>query len=57
MRLGDLPGLRGLPTLVKHQLRASFYITAIVCWLVLKFSWLAEKRKDKNLGTEMYVMF
>lgn len=57
MRPGALPGLRGLPTLVKHQLRASFYITAVVCWLMLKFSWLAEKRKDRTLGSEMYVMF
>jgi len=57
MRLGALPVLRSLPTLVKHQLRASFFITALVCWLVLAFSWLVEKRSERNLGSEMYVMF
>lgn len=57
MHIGSLPGLRSLPVVVKHQLRASLFVTALVCWLVVKFSWLAERRRDRNLGTEMYVMF
>lgn len=57
MHIGYLPGLRSLPLVVKHQLRASLFVTALVCWLVVKFSWLAERRPDRNLGTEMYVMF
>jgi hypothetical protein len=57
MHIGSLPGLRSLPLVVKHQLRASLFVTALVCWLVLKFSWLAERRPEQKIGTEMYVMF
>lgn len=57
MSIGTLPGMRYIPKLVKHQLRASLYATAFVCCLVMIFSWLATRKGDRNLGADMYVMF
>lgn len=40
------------------QLRAAGLIgTAVICWLVIRFSWLADRRQNRRLGSEMYVMF
>lgn len=57
MNIGTLPGVRHIPKLVKHQLRASLYSTAFVCCLVMIFSWLVIRKADRNLGADMYVMF
>jgi hypothetical protein len=46
-----------LPLLVRQQLQCSYYLTAVVCWLLLLSSPLAPKRNERTLGADMYVMF
>jgi hypothetical protein len=46
-----------LPAVVAQLVRASLFATAGICWVVVTCSWLAERRRDRQLGAEMYVMF
>lgn len=57
MTIGTLPFFRSLPILVKHLLRARLYPSAFICWILFIFSGLVERKRERSLGADMYVMF
>ncbi len=57
MNIVTVPLIRSVPMLVKHLLQAKLYPTAFICWLLLAFSRLVERKSERSLDANKYIMF
>lgn len=53
----SLIGSSVIPGLVRQQFSSRLYVTAFFSWPLILFSKLADERKERTLGTDLYVMF